>query len=143
MLHYLNFDTIPTAAEEQGILPKTVISPLTGASYAAGTQIPIASLNPFAAQVLGALPAPNVAGATSNNYGALLLIRNYSDKFDAKIDGQINDKNDDICPFQPAQGTAVLSAGHPWALRRKTASSTPSTRTRRLATPGPSRRLGP
>jgi len=37
------------------------------------------------------LPAPNGPGR-SNNDEALLLIRDYGDKFDAKIDGQINDR---------------------------------------------------
>ena len=68
-----------------------VVNPLTGTVYPAGTQIPIASLNPFAAALLGGLPTLNGPGR-SNNYEALLLIRDYSDKYDAKIDGQINDR---------------------------------------------------
>ncbi|MBE7157671.1 MAG: carboxypeptidase regulatory-like domain-containing protein, partial [Rhodospirillales bacterium] len=84
----LNFDTLPTNAERNGILPVSVTNPLTGASYAAGSTIPI---NPFAAQILNALPSPNLAGS-SNNYEALLLTRDYADKYDAKIDAQINDR---------------------------------------------------
>ncbi len=53
--------------------------------------IPISQLNPFAAQVLSGLPAPNGPGR-SNNYEALLLVRDYSDKYDAKIDYNISDK---------------------------------------------------
>jgi len=92
--HNPNFDTIPTLAERNGILPSTVVNPLTGTVYPAGTQIPIASINPFAATVLNALPAPNTGSATSisNNYQTLLLYRDYSDKYDAKVDGQINDR---------------------------------------------------
>jgi hypothetical protein len=49
--------------------------------------------NPIAAAVLAALPATNTNGTSlSNNYEALLLIRDYSDKYDAKLDYQINDK---------------------------------------------------
>ncbi len=88
---YLNLDTIPDVNDRSGVLPVTVRDPLTGTVYPANTQIPIASLNPFAAQVLSQLPAPNGPGR-SNDYQALLLIRDYSDKYDAKIDGQINDK---------------------------------------------------
>jgi len=88
---YNNFDSIPNASDRSGILPVTVVNPLTGVVYPAGTQIPIATLNPFAAQVLGALPAPTGTGR-SNDYQALLLIRDYSDKYDVKIDGQINDR---------------------------------------------------
>jgi hypothetical protein len=88
---YLNFDSIPTLTDRDGILPVPVVNPLTGIVYPANTQIPVAQLNPFAAAVLSALPAPNGAGR-SNNDEALLLIRDYGDKFDAKLDGQINDR---------------------------------------------------
>ncbi|HXB69948.1 MAG TPA: TonB-dependent receptor [Candidatus Acidoferrales bacterium] len=88
---YLNFDSLPTATDRAGVLPVPVVNPLTGSVYSANTQIPIASLNPFAAALLGGLPTLNGPGR-SNNYEALLLIRDYSDKYDAKIDGQINDR---------------------------------------------------
>ncbi|MGA2882634.1 MAG: TonB-dependent receptor [Bryobacteraceae bacterium] len=89
--HYFNFDSIPDANDRAGILPVPVYDPLTKTLYPANTQIPISTLNPFAAAVLGALPAPNGPGRPSN-YGDLLLIRDYGDKYDAKIDGQINDR---------------------------------------------------
>lgn len=88
---YLNFDTIPSLTDRSGNLPVSVVNPLTGTLYPAHSQIPLAQLNPFAAQVLGALPAPNGPGR-SNNYEALLLVRDYSDKYDAKLDYQINQK---------------------------------------------------
>ena len=87
---YLNFDTIPTLDQRSGILKDDVRDPLTGVVYPAGAQIPIASRNPFAATVLGNLPTPTSA-ALSSNFQALLPIRDYSDKYDAKLDGQIND----------------------------------------------------
>jgi Carboxypeptidase regulatory-like domain/TonB dependent receptor-like, beta-barrel/TonB-dependent Receptor Plug Domain len=91
---YLNFDSIPNASDRAGILPVTVVNPLTNVVYPAGTQIPIAQLNPFAAYALTNLPPTNAGAASSrsNNDEALLLIRDYSDKYDAKIDDQINDK---------------------------------------------------
>ena len=89
--HNPNFDSIPTLNERNGILPVTVVDPLTKVVYPAGTPIPIQSLNPFAATVLNALPATNGPGV-SNNYQTLLLYRDYSDKYDAKLDGQINDR---------------------------------------------------
>jgi hypothetical protein len=88
---YLNFDSIPSMNDRAGIVSTTVTNPLTGATYAAGSQIPISQINPFAAAVLNALPAPNGPGE-SNNLEALLLIRDYSDKYDAKLDYQINSK---------------------------------------------------
>ena len=87
---YLNFDTLPNQNDQGGILPVPVVNPLSGVVYPAGTQIPIANLNPFAASALSGLPAPNGPGR-SNNFQALLLLRDYADKFDTKIDGQIND----------------------------------------------------
>ncbi|HWE53309.1 MAG TPA: TonB-dependent receptor [Bryobacteraceae bacterium] len=88
---YLNFDSIPTANDRSGILPVGVTNPQTGVFYAAGTQIPVAQINPFAATVLGGLPATNGTGR-SNNLEALLLIRDYYDKFDGKLDYQVNSK---------------------------------------------------
>ena len=85
--HVTNFDTIPTLTDRQGILPVAIRNPLTGILYPAGAQLPV---TPFAAQVLAALPAPTGPGR-SNNYQTLLLNRNYSDKFDGRIDGKIND----------------------------------------------------
>src|SRR5205807_9812567 len=87
----LNYDTLPTAAQRSGILPSTVTNPLTGAVYPANTPIPASSITPFAARVLADLPPTNLAGA-SNNYQALLLTRDYADKYDAKIDAQINSR---------------------------------------------------
>ncbi len=88
---YLNFDSIPSMTDRQGILPVAVVNPLTGVVYPANTQIPVAQLNPFAATVLSGLPPTNGPGR-SNNDEALLLIRDYGDKFDAKLDGQITDR---------------------------------------------------
>jgi len=88
---YLNFDSIPSMTDRQGILPVTVVNPLTNVLYPANTPIPLAQLNPFAATVLSQLPPTNGPGR-SNNDEALLLIRDYGDKFDAKLDGQINDR---------------------------------------------------
>ena len=90
---YLNFDSIPTATDRAGILPVTVVDPLTQKVYQAGTQIPISQLNPFAGYALSNLPPTNAGGTSrSNNDEALLLIRDYSDKFDAKLNDQISDK---------------------------------------------------
>jgi hypothetical protein len=90
--HYFNFDSIPTANDRSGILPVPVYDALNKTLYPANTAIPISALNPFAAQVLGGLPATNSGTGRGSDYGALLLIRDYGDKYDAKIDGLINDR---------------------------------------------------
>lgn len=89
--HALAFDTIPTLSERNGVLPVPVVNPATGAVYPANTPIPLASINPFAAKVLRELPPPTGPGR-SNDYQALLLTRDYADKYDAKVDYQINDR---------------------------------------------------
>ncbi len=86
---YLNTDTIPTANDRLGVLATTVVNPLTGTVYPANIQIPITQLNPFAAKVLSQLPAAQSA-SRANDYVALLLVRDYSDKYDAKLDYQMN-----------------------------------------------------
>jgi hypothetical protein len=91
------FDTIPSITDRSGVLPVTVVNPATGAVYAAGTPIPVSSINPFASKVLSQLPSPTGAAALlstpstaarANDYQVLLLTRDYADKFDAKVDYQ-------------------------------------------------------
>ncbi len=86
---FRNTDSLPTATDRQGILPNAVMNPLTGTKYAANTKIPISQVNQFAADVLNALPMPNSPGR-GNNFTDLLLIRDFSDKYDAKLDYTIN-----------------------------------------------------
>ena len=135
--HYLNFDSIPSMTDRQGILPVPVVNPLTGVVYPANTAIPVSQLNRFAAALLSGLPPTNGPGR-SNNEEALLLIRDYGDKFDAKIDGQINDRmtafvrwsqRKDLQYFQPDLSPAPPAA-------TATATFTPSTRMLPSATPG-------
>src|SRR3954471_3135029 len=80
------FSTLPTAAQASGILSVDVRDPRTGAVYPAGTAIP---MTPFARQVLGGLPAPNVASA-ANNYSISQLFTNETDKAGGKIDLQVS-----------------------------------------------------
>ncbi len=91
LTRFLNFDSIPDVADRSGTLPVSVVDPRTGTVYPANTKIPVSVITPFAQTVLNALPAPNGAGRSSN-YEALLLVRDYADKYDAKLDYQINDK---------------------------------------------------
>ena len=83
----LNFDSLPSLNDRAGILPNPVVNPLTGIVYPANTPIPETA---FAHKVLNDLPALTAAGR-ANNFQKLLLNRDYADKYDAKVDGQIND----------------------------------------------------
>jgi hypothetical protein len=87
----LSFASIPSLNDRGGILPVAVVNPLTGKVYAANTPIPGSDVSPFALKVLSDLPAPTGPGR-SNNFQELRLDRNYNDKFDGRIDGQINDR---------------------------------------------------
>src|SRR5205807_5185003 len=70
------FSTLPTSAQNAGILSVDVRDPRTGVTYPAGAQIPLTN---FARQVLGGLPAPNIAGA-ANNYSTVQDFTNDTDK---------------------------------------------------------------
>jgi len=92
---YLNPYSVPDLNDRAGILPVTVIDPLTGVVYPANTAIPVAKLNPFAAAALAGLAAPNngnPATNRANNLEEVVPLRDYSDKYDAKLDYQINSK---------------------------------------------------
>ncbi len=88
----LNFSSLPSPNDLQRILPVAVVNPQTGNVYPANTPIPLSAITPFAAKVLGDLPAPNTGAATtrSNNYQQLTPNRNFNDKYDARLDGQIS-----------------------------------------------------
>jgi len=95
---YLNFDSVPSLNDRDGVLINpangqgvAVTNPLTSAFYPAGTAVPISQINPFVAMVLTTLPPPNGPNR-SNNLEELLLIRDYYDKYDAKLDYQIDSK---------------------------------------------------
>jgi hypothetical protein len=89
---YLNFDSLPDAAERQGMLPAPVVNPLTGAVYPANTQIPLTQISPFALAALGGLAQATSPGLVGNNLEETIPLRDYSDKYDAKLDYQINNK---------------------------------------------------
>jgi hypothetical protein len=80
------FGTIPSPAQRTGILSVAVRNPLTGVTYAAGTPIP---MTPFAAKVLGGIPDPTNAAAASN-YQTLQQFTNDNNKYNGKVDYQIN-----------------------------------------------------
>ena len=80
--------SIPTMEQRQGILTIPVRDPRTGATYAAGTPIP---MTPFARKVLSELPEPTGPGI-SNNYRRVRLFETDIDKYNVKLDGRVNDR---------------------------------------------------
>jgi hypothetical protein len=86
---YVNFYSVPSVNDRQGILPVTVVNPLNGTLYSAGTEIPVAQINPFAAAALAGLP-PAANSTRANNILATIPLRDYNDKYDAKLDYQVS-----------------------------------------------------
>lgn len=78
--------TIPTLAQQNGILSVDVRNPLTGELYPAGTPIPMTAL---ARKVLSQLPAPT-NDRSSNNYQVLQNFTNATDKVGGKVDIQFS-----------------------------------------------------
>ena len=114
-----SFSSIPTLNDRLGILPVPVTNPLTGATYPANTPIPANAITPFARQVLADLPAPNASTTRSSNYQVLALNKTYTDKYDAKVDGQINQTHERLPAHQPAQAQQLQPARHRWPVRRR------------------------
>jgi hypothetical protein len=85
----LSFVTIPNLTDRAGTLPVPVINPITGAVYAAGTPVPMSA---FAKKVLNDLPPLTGAGRSNDFQELITAPRDYADKYDAKIDGQINNR---------------------------------------------------
>jgi len=82
--------SIANMNDRAGLLPVPVVNPLTKIVYRAGT--PMAMI-PFAKKVLTELPAVPAGTNRANDYQQLMLNpRDYADKYDAKLDGQINSK---------------------------------------------------
>ena len=82
--------TIPNMNDRAGILPVSVVNPLTGVVYPAGTAI---SMIPFAKKVLNDLPAVPTGTNRANDYQQMMLNpHDFADKYDAKVDDQINDR---------------------------------------------------
>lgn len=101
------FASIPNLNDRAGLLPSTVVNPLTGVVYPAGTQV---SMIPFAKKVLTELPTVAAGTNRSNNYQQLVLSpRDYSDKYDAKLDGQINDRMNAFLRFSQRKGNQFYS----------------------------------
>ena len=114
-----SFSSIPTLNDRLGILPVAVTNPQTGAIYPANTPIPANAITPFARQVLADLPAPNASTTRSSNFQVLALNRTYTDKFDAKVDGQINQTHERLPAHQPAQAQQLQPARHRRPVRRR------------------------
>jgi len=91
--------TLPTQNEINGILVVPVKNATTGTTYAAGTAIPSAAINPLSAQVLtyfkqieSVLPVSGSAttGLASNDYAVQVPFTDKSDKGDLRLDFQQN-----------------------------------------------------
>ena len=105
----------PTSTDRSGVLPVAVVNPLTGAVYAAGTPIPMTASRGKCSAI-----CPTPAGRRARTTPRLIINpRDYADKYDAKIDGQIKSTDDRLPALQPAQGQPVLPADARWTVGRR------------------------
>ena len=109
---YLNFYSVPSTNDRLGILPVTVVNPLTGVVYPANTKIPVATLNPFAVAALAGLAAPINTGR-SNNLEETIPLKDYSDKYDAKLDYQIQSSMTAFLRFSQRKDIAFFGPADP------------------------------
>ncbi len=110
---YLNFDTLPDSAEQRGTLPAAVTNPLTGAYYPANTQIPLTQISPFAQAALGGIAPLTSPGLVGNNLEETVPLRDYSDKYDAKLDYQINAKMTSFLRFSQKKDIQYFGPSNP------------------------------
>ena len=82
----VNYYSVPSTNDRNGILPVTVVDPLTDTVYPAGTKIPVSTLNPFAAAALGDLPASTGRLRPAQQSPDNASYRRQGDKYDAKLD---------------------------------------------------------
>jgi Carboxypeptidase regulatory-like domain/TonB dependent receptor len=109
---YLNFYSVPDTNDRAGILPVTVVDPLTGSVYQAGTKVPVSQLNPFAAAALAGLPTA-VNATRVNNLEATIPVTDKSDKFDAKLDYQIKSGMSAFMRFSQRKDIAFFGPADP------------------------------
>jgi hypothetical protein len=107
---------VPDLNDRNGILPVTVIDPITMGIYPANTQIPVSQLNPFAAAALAGLAAPNFGVAAtnrSNNLEELIPLKDYSDKYDAKLDYVMSNKMTSFLRFSQRKDISFYGPADP------------------------------
>jgi len=80
----VQFATVPTLDQRNGIFSGQIQNPYTGEVFANG-KVPAAQITPFAKGVFDLLPAPNLPG-TSNNLQTLPSQPTNTDKGDARYD---------------------------------------------------------
>ena len=127
----------PDLTTAAGILPVTVVDPLTRRVYPAkARRFPLRRSIRLPRRCLSGLPAPNGPGRVEQ-LEALLLIRDYSDKYDAKLDYQINDKMTAFLRFNQRKDLQYYQPDIPGPpAATATATSTPSSSRRRPVIPG-------
>jgi hypothetical protein len=126
--------TVPTQNEINGILAVNVKNPLTGDTYAAGTQIPMGAINPTSLQILNLfknLPAqcqiaPGTAGINastgldSNDCPTNAPFTDNSDKGDLRLDYQQSERSSWFLRVSDRKETGINFRTLPGALDGQT-----------------------
>ncbi len=110
------FSSLPTLSDRQGNFPVAVRNPITGETFAANTPIPQDKMTSFARKVLAELPAPNTGSGRASNFQHLRADKSNNDKWDVKLDGQINNRMTAFRSRQPPQEQYLPGARDPWPI---------------------------
>ena len=125
---YLNFYTVPDATERTGILPVTVVESADRRGLSG--RYPDSDRADQSVRRGGAGragPCRRRRGSSGTISKKPFRCSDYSDKYDAKLDYQINEQHDVVPALQPEEGHSV-SSGPPIRDRRAATATASSTR---------------
>jgi carboxypeptidase family protein len=83
---------MPTAAERNGVVPNSVLDPLTGAPFSGGL-IPQSRISPQARALLNLYPVPNFAGSSRYNYQIPAVTPAHQDALQSRFDKALDRKD--------------------------------------------------
>jgi hypothetical protein len=104
------FSTLPLMGLRAGIVPagETITDPKNGVKYAAGAQLPTGDFSPLAVQITNLLPAVNPTLTTAgNDYVQTQRFTDNSDKYDLRLDWQLNPSTSSFARISQRKETAV------------------------------------
>ncbi len=120
----------PDMAQRQGILSVDVRNPLTGATYPAGTPIPMTD---FARKVLAGLPDADRRRAPPTTTPMLQEFTNDIDKGSGKVDYQFSTGADDVRPLRLARSSTTSTSRRCRCRRAAPATATSTRRNKQFA----------
>src|SRR5580658_7536709 len=103
--------TLPTEAQRAGQFSTTIVDPLSGSPFP-NDQIPMSRFDPISLKILGYLPAPQTAAATSN-YNYQSPSNQDTHRYDLRVDQIVNDKQNLFFRYSNQVVDSVVSSPLP------------------------------